>query len=64
MNKIMKHISFSGYSARKLFGANQKGVTMIEYALLAALISVVAIAAIGGLGNKLNVIWGNISTAI
>ena len=38
----------------KLLGVkSQKGVTMIEYALIAALIAVVAVAALTGVGDAL-----------
>jgi pilus assembly protein Flp/PilA len=38
---------------RKLL-KNQKGATAIEYGLIAALIAVAAITAMGSLGNQLN----------
>lgn len=43
---------------------SQKGVTMIEYALIAALVAVVAIAALTALGGNLTTIFTSISTAI
>ena len=41
------------------FLKNSKGATAIEYGLIAALIAVAAIAAMGGLGNKLKTTFTN-----
>ena len=38
------------------------GQDLIEYALLAAFISLVAIAAITNVGSGLNGVWGNVDT--
>ena len=43
---------------------SQRGVTMIEYALIAALVAVVAIAALTAVGTKLTAIFTQISTTI
>ncbi len=43
---------------------SQKGVTMIEYALIAALVAVVAITAITLVGTNLTATFTTISTAI
>lgn len=43
---------------------NQRGVTLIEYALLAALIAVAAIAAVKALGVDISALFTAISTAI
>lgn len=48
---------------RKIF-ANNKGATAIEYGLIAALIAVAAIAAMGALGNQLTDTFGDVSTAM
>ena len=49
----------------KLFSINsQKGVTMIEYALIAALVAVVAITALTTLGGNLSTIFTNIATTL
>ena len=40
---------------------NEKGATAIEYGLIAALIAVAAIAAMGNIGNKLNTTFNNVS---
>lgn len=45
---------------RKIFG-NKKGATAIEYGLIAALIAVAAIAAMGTLGNNLNETFTTVS---
>ena len=41
---------------------NDKGATAIEYGLIAALIAVAAITAIGGLGNQLSTTFNTVST--
>ena len=41
-----------------------KGVTMIEYALIAGLISVVAIALLTGMGSSVKNIFTTINTAL
>ena len=40
---------------------NEEGATAIEYGLIAALISVAAIGAMQGIGNKLNTTFNNVS---
>ena len=47
------------------FGADSDGQDLLEYGLLAALIAVVAIAGITGLGQTIyDVFWRNIGQAI
>jgi len=49
----------------KYFGVkSQKGVTMIEYALIAALIAVIAIATITTVGSNLNNVFDSVGTAL
>jgi pilus assembly protein Flp/PilA len=43
---------------------NSKGATAIEYGLIAALIAVAAITAMGTLGNKITQTFNNASTAM
>jgi len=43
---------------------SQKGVTIIEYALIAALIAVVAITMLTNIGSAINTIFTNINTAL
>lgn len=43
---------------------SQKGVTMIEYALIAALVAVVVITALNLLGGSLTTIFTSISTTL
>lgn len=43
---------------------SQKGVTMIEYALIAALVAVVVIGALTALGGNLTDIFSSISDAL
>jgi pilus assembly protein Flp/PilA len=47
----------------KLIKSN-KGATAIEYGLIAALIAVAAIAAMGNIGNQLGSTFNNVSTAM
>ncbi|KTF68631.1 Flp family type IVb pilin [Sphingomonas sp. HT-1] len=42
--------------------AHRKGATAIEYALIAALIAVAAVTAMGTLGNQLSTTFGTVST--
>lgn len=42
--------------------SNERGATAIEYGLIAALISVAAIAAMKGIGTQLNTTFTNVST--
>jgi len=42
----------------------QKGVTMIEYVLIASLISIVAILLITQIGDEIQVVWQKILTAL
>jgi pilus assembly protein Flp/PilA len=43
---------------------NEEGATAIEYGLIAALISVAAIGAMQGIGNKLNTTFNNVSNSL
>jgi pilus assembly protein Flp/PilA len=43
---------------------NDKGATAIEYGLIAALIAVAAIAAMGNIGNQLGSTFNNVSTKL
>lgn len=43
------------------FVKNSKGATAIEYGLIAALIAVAAVSAMGALGTKLNSTFNNVS---
>lgn len=45
----------------KAFLTNESGATAIEYGLIAALIAVAAIVAMGTLGNKLGSTFNNVS---
>lgn len=48
----------------RTFLKNSKGATAIEYGLIAALIAVAAIAAMGTLGNQLSKTFGNVSSTM
>lgn len=52
------------FYVRGLVGKRQKGVTMIEYALIAGLIVVVGYIGLALVGTKIAAIWPTISTAI
>jgi len=41
---------------------NSKGATAIEYGLIAALIAVAAVTAMGSLGSKISTTFNNVST--
>ena len=41
---------------------NERGATAIEYALVGALISIAALAAMTNLGGKVNTMFNNVST--
>jgi pilus assembly protein Flp/PilA len=43
---------------------NQQGVTAIEYTLIASLISVAAIVAMGSVGSKVNGVMSNIASTM
>jgi pilus assembly protein Flp/PilA len=46
----------------RAFLKNSKGATAIEYGLIAALIAVAAITAMGNLGNQLKLTFGKATT--
>jgi pilus assembly protein Flp/PilA len=48
----------------KRFVREEEGQDLIEYALLAGFISLVAIIAITGVGTGLNNVYGNINTTV
>ena len=48
----------------KLFLQNESGATAIEYALIAAGISIVIVAAVQGIGTTLNTTFGSVQTAL
>ena len=48
---------------RKLF-REEEGVTLIEYALIAALLTLVAVGAVSLVGNTLNEFYGLLSTKL
>ena len=43
---------------------NERGATAIEYTLIAALISVAAIVAIGDIGGKVNGVLSNVASSM
>ena len=51
-------------NALKNFIAQEDGQDLVEYALLAALLSIVSIAALKLLGPKIALVWTNINAAL
>ena len=45
-------------------GRDQAGVTMVEYALIAALVSIVAISLLSAMGSKVKNIFTNINNGL
>jgi pilus assembly protein Flp/PilA len=43
---------------------NEKGATAIEYGLIAALIAVAAVSAMGSLGNQVGKTFNNVATSM
>jgi pilus assembly protein Flp/PilA len=43
---------------------DEEGATMVEYALMVALIAVVALVTVGPLGQKIQDLFGGVDTAI
>ena len=43
---------------------DESGATAIEYGLIAALVSVAAVAALGNLGSSLSTMFGTVSTEL
>jgi pilus assembly protein Flp/PilA len=48
----------------RLFCANEKGATAIEYGLIAALIAVAAIAAMSSIGDNLEATFDNVASEL
>jgi len=48
----------------KNFLSDESGATAIEYGLIAALVSVAAIAALGSLGNSLGVMFNSVANEL
>ena len=51
-------------NALKNFIAREEGQDLVEYALLAALLSIASIAALQALGPKIAATWGKITAAL
>jgi pilus assembly protein Flp/PilA len=47
-----------------VFKKDERGVTMLEYGLIAALIAVVCIAAVTSIGTGINTKFGLVATAV
>ncbi|MGO9547796.1 MAG: Flp family type IVb pilin [Rhodomicrobium sp.] len=48
----------------KTFNADKKGVTMLEYGLIAALIAVACITAVTAIGTNITAEFGKVNTAL
>jgi pilus assembly protein Flp/PilA len=46
------------------FMTDESGATAIEYGLIAALIAVVIVGAVGAIGTNLNTVFGRVSTSL
>jgi len=46
------------------FSTKEKGATMVEYAIMVALIAIVAIAAVRGLGTSVSTTFSNVSSQL
>ena len=51
-------------SAIKTFGADENGVTAIEYGLIAALVAVAIVVAVKALGGQINTTFNSVVTAM
>lgn len=58
LNYVMSHLK-AAQIAR-----DERGVTALEYALIAGLIAVVIIVGVTALGTRINVVFGNIVTSL
>ena len=67
-NSRVAHLTLGGMTVmRKLLTnllADESGATAIEYGLIAALISVVIIAAVTSVGSKLNITFNSVAGAL
>lgn len=61
---MMTHFEFLAAWLRARFGADERGASLVEYALLVALIAVVCIAAITLLGNEAEQSFSSTGSAI
>ncbi|MBN1929459.1 MAG: Flp family type IVb pilin [Chlorobiaceae bacterium] len=60
-NLLAVKMVFEAFLNKHFSVKSQKGVTMIEYALIAALIAVAAIAILPGLGDNLSTTFETVS---
>ena len=52
------------YATAKSIVKDEKGATMVEYALMVALIAVVCIVAVGAIGTGANTMFNNIAGSL
>jgi pilus assembly protein Flp/PilA len=63
MTRLLELIAADLRRLRRLVGA-ETGQTMVEYAIVAALIAVAAMAAVEALGGGISTVFGNIVSSI
>ena len=51
-------------NAVRKFAADESGATMVEYAIMVALIAVVCVTAVGLIGTKSNTTFGRVNAAL
>ena len=61
---MLQHIQFLAIWARARFGDNDRGASLVEYALLVALIAVVCIGAVTLLGNNASKKFSSVASSI
>jgi pilus assembly protein Flp/PilA len=55
---------FRAGSAAQAFICDEEGVTAIEYGLIAALIAIVIVGAVGTLGTNLNSLFSDVASSV
>ena len=61
---MLSSYEFLASYVRARFGDDERGASLVEYALLVALIAVVCIAAVSALGNRASSNFSSISSSI
>ena len=59
---LVRRTALSGFISR--FVADESGATAIEYGLIAALVAVVLVTALGAMGTKLSGTFNKVATAL
>lgn len=61
---MLTNVEFLATYLRSRFGDDERGASLVEYALLVALIAVVCIAAIGFLGESADTQFSSVGDAV